>query len=450
MIERFLPPRARALLRDPLPWVLLVYLSGIALRVIYTLHIQRPEDLILSDMDFYVVLARKIAAHDQLGPWEATHPLGYPTLLAFLISGAGSLTRAVHAQIVISALVPPAVGLLGGVAYGRRTGLLATVFASLYFPFIDYGALFLAEIPFILSLTLAFAALLAARNVRRRGVSLGLAAAGGFALSVAATLKSVALPAAVVFFVVEGVALLLARPDGAPSWRARLTPWLVRGVVVACAAAPLLGGLARACTRANDGHFCVAGNKSGADFFLGHTGRVANVAWETPTRGIAYGSPGSFLRHYDGNVTVTFAIHDNAANVAAAWDWIAAHPGQAIVLSLDHIYDVLFGVAAWPTYGNETWLWAHLSQYLFIVLLFVPAVLAWSGIARRGLRAAMTSRTALMVAPIAALLVTVAIATGEVRYRIPFDVFFIAIACAFFTGDLARIDGAPVSPSERA
>ena len=35
-----------------------------------------------------------------------------------------------------------------------------------------------------------------------------------------------------------------------------------------------------------------------------------------------------------------------------------------------------------------------------------------------------------MTAPIAALLVTVVIATGEVRYRIPFDVFFIAIACA--------------------
>ena len=356
-------------------------------------------------------------------------------------------------QIVISALVPPAVGLLGAAAYGRRTGLLATVFASLYFPFIDYGALFLAEIHFILSLTLAFAAFLAARNVRRRAVSLGLAAAGGVALSIAATLKSVALPAAVVFFVVEGAALLLARPHGASSLRARLTPWLLRGVVVACAAAPLLGVLARVCTRANDGHFCVTGNKSGADFFLGHTGRIANVAWETPTRGIAFGSPGSFLRHYDGNVTVTFAIHDNAANFAAAWRWIAAHPGEAIVLSLDHIYDTLFGVAAWPTYGNDTWLWAHLSQYLFIALLFVPFVLACAGIAKRGLRAAVTSRTALVTAPIAALLVTVAIATGEVRYRIPFDVFFIAIACAFFTGDLARARRSGPrtrSPSEQA
>ncbi len=240
---------------------------------------------------------------------------------------------------------------------------------------------------------------------------------------------------------VEGAALLLARPAGASSFRARLAPWLLRGVVVACAAAPLLGVLARACTRANDGNFCVTGNKPGADFFLGHTGRVANVAWETPTRGMAYGSPGAFLRHYEDKVTVTFAIHDNAANVAAAWRWIAAHPGQAIVLSLDHIYDALFGVAAWPTYGNDTWLWAHLSQYLFIALLFVPFVLAWAGIAKGGLRAAVTSRTALVAAPIAALLVTVAIATGEVRYRIPFDVFFIAIACAVFTGDLARVDG---------
>jgi len=316
------------------------------------------------------------------------------------------------------------------------------VFASLYFPFIDYGALFLSEIPFILLLALAFAAFLAARDSRRRAASLGLAAAGGVALSMAATLKAVALPAAVVFFVADGAALLLARPDGASALRARLTPWLLRGIVVACAAAPLLGVLARACTGANDGHFCVTGNKAGADFFLGHTGRIANVAWETPTRGIAYGSPGSFLRHYDGNVTVTFAIHDNAANVAAAWRWIADHPGQAIVLSIDHVFDTLFGVAAWPTYGNATWLWSHLSQYLFIALLFVPFVLVWSGIAKRGLRAALTSRTALVTAPIVALLVTVAIATGEVRYRIPFDVFFIAMACAFFTGDLARVDGA--------
>jgi hypothetical protein len=48
---------------------------------------------------------------------------------------------------------------------------------------------------------------------------------------------------------------------------------------------------------------------------------------------------------------------------------------------------------------------------------------------------AATTSTALAFAPILALAVTVAIATGEVRYRVPFDMFFIVIVCAFVVGD---------------
>src|SRR4029077_18962974 len=135
----------------------------------------------------------------------------------------GSLARAAVVQIVVSCLVPLAVGLLGLAAFGRRTALAAVAFTSLYFPFIEYGALFLSEIHFILWLTLAFAAFFAARGARRRGVSLGLGAAGGVALSLATALKSVALPAAVAFFAVEGIALVLSRGKdvadgrGAPS-----------------------------------------------------------------------------------------------------------------------------------------------------------------------------------------------------------------------------------------
>jgi hypothetical protein len=68
-------------------------------------------------------------------------------------------------------------------------------------------------------------------------------------------------------------------------------------------------------------------------------------------------------------------------------------------------------------------------------------VLACAHLSKRGWRACLTSRTALVLAPIAALTVTVAVATGEVRYRIPFDIFFIVLACAYVVGDLARVDG---------
>ena len=434
----------RGITANPLLWVLLVYVCGIAIRLIYTLSVQRPDHFIYSDMGLYVGLARRIAAQTPLGPADVTHPLGYSEFLAFMMTSGYGLARAVYVQLVVTCLVPLAIGLLGAAAYGRRTGLLAVVFSSLYFPFIEYGALFLSEIHFIFWLALAFAGLFGARRVRRPAAVIGISAAAGFALSIAASLKSVALPAAVLFFFADGVALLLARPAGGPParWFDRLKPWLLRGAVVAVAAAPLLGALARVCTHANEGRFCVTGNKVGSDFLLGHYGRVADIEWRTDGRDqFRFGSPGALLRHYEEHATVPFSMTDSERNKAEAWRWIGKHPGEAIVLSLDHIYDTFFGVSAWPTFNSGSWPYANLSQYAFMIFLFAPTVLACARLAKRGLRPVLTSRTLLALAPIFALTIIVAIATGEVRYRIPFDIFFIAIACAYVVGDLARADG---------
>jgi hypothetical protein len=435
----------RGLAGNPLLWVLLVYACGIGVRLIYTLGVQRPDHLIYSDMGLYVGLARRIAARMPLGPSDVTHPLGYSEFLAFMMTEGYGLARAVGVQLVVTCLVPLAIGLLGAAAYGRRTGLLAIVFSSLYFPFIEYGALFLSEIHFIFWMTLAFAGLFGARRVRRRAAMIGLSAAAGLALSIATSLKSVALPAALLFFLADGVGLLLARPaEGRSPVRPldRLKPWLLRGVVVAVAAAPLLGALARVCTHANEGRFCITGNKMGSDFLLGHYGRVADIEWRSDGRDqFRFGSPGSLLRHYDEHATVPFSMTDSDRNKAEAWRWIGKHPGEAIVLSLDHVYDTFFGASAWPTFNSGSWPYTNLSQYAFIIFLFAPTVLACARLAKRGLRPALTSQTILALAPIAALTIIVAIATGEVRYRIPFDVFFIVIACAYVVGDLARADG---------
>jgi 4-amino-4-deoxy-L-arabinose transferase-like glycosyltransferase len=445
MMAKLLPTGVRAKLGNALPWVVAVYAVGIILRVIYTLRIQPPEAFISSDMYFYVTLATRLASSTEpLMPWDVTHPLGYPALLAFMIGKGGSFAPAIDLQIVVSCLVPAAVGLLGAAAYGRKTGLLATVFASVYFPFVDFGALFLSEIHFIFWLALAFAAFFAARRARRLSISLALAAGGGFALSVAASFKSVALPAALAFFVVEGIAAAAEGPAGA--WRARLRPWGMRVAVVAVGAAPLLGVMANVCTRANHGHFCVTGNKAASDFLLGHYGRLSYIQWaDDRGHGFHFGSPGAYLRNYGSHFKVPFTMTDSAANADEALRWIRRNPGEAIVLSTDHVFDTFFGVAYWPGYENPTWTFAHLSQYVFIVFLFGPLIFACAPILRRGARAALTSRTALVLAPIAALIVTVAFATGEVRYRIPFDIFFITAACAYATKDLARIDLPPRS-----
>ena len=46
------------------------------------------------------------------------------------------------------------------------------------------------------------------------------------------------------------------------------------------------------------------------------------------------------------------------------------------------------------------------------------------------------SPTFLVLSPVLGLAFTVAMATGEVRYRIPFDGFFIVVACALVTREL--------------
>ena len=293
--------------------------------------------------------------------------------------------------------------------------------------------MFLSEIHFIFWLAIAFAALFAARRARRRGAGLALAAAGGATLSIATAFKSVALPAAIFFFAVEGVALLLARPERpadpspadpatgpsrpplfARAVFARFKPWLLRGAVCALAATPLLAVLTRACTRANRGEVCVTGNKVASDFLLGHYGRIANVEWKPEGYDLVrFGSPGAWLRHYDAHARVPFTMTDGPANRAEAWRWIAGHPGEAVVLSLDHVYDTFLGPAMWPSFEQSSWPLAQLSQYVFIAFLFIPMLLVGAALVRRGVRVLATSRTALVFAPILALAVTVAIATAR-------------------------------------
>jgi hypothetical protein len=442
----------RAVLRHPAVGVLLVYLFGVGLRIDYTLYRHRPEAYVTSDMSLYVSLAKRLATSPEpLKPWDVTHPLGYPALLSVLIGHGGSLARATNVQVVVSCLLPLALGLLGAAAFGRRTALAAVAVASVYFPFIEYGALYLSEIHFIFFLTLAFAAFLAAIGAARRGAALVLAAAGGLALSLAASLKSVAIPAAVAFFGWEAVALTLT--PGLGRWPARFGRWAARAALAGLAATPLLGLLARVCTRANEGRFCVTGNKVGSDFLLGHYGRIADIAW-APQHGVwfQFGSPSAFLHHYGQTARVPFPMTDNAANTAEAWRWIFAHPVDAIVLSLEHVYDTFFGGAIWPTFNDAFWPAAYVAQYAFVAFLFFPTLLACATILsaglraglRRGLRALAVSRTALLLAPVAALVFTVAVATGEVRYRVPFDIFFIVIACGYVVGDVRRRD-VPVS-----
>jgi len=434
----------RALVRMPILWTAVAFVSGVAIRADYGLTGHRPQNFVYSDMQLYVQLGKRLAKTTHtLKPWDVTHPLAFPALLGQLFRLDPSMALAAHVQLVVSVLVPLAAGLLGAAAFGRRTGLATLAATSLYFPYIDYGGFFLSEVHFIFWLALSFAGLLAARRASTKVWVGAWSVAAGLSLSVASAFKSVAIPAAVCFFAVDGLGLLLTRAGQGPEGLAeRLGNLTLRGMLAAVFTLPVLIPLARICTAANRGNFCVTGNKVGADFLLGHYGRIAGIQWGADQgHNFRFGSPGAYLRHYSEVPKVPFPLTDSPANAAEAWTWIGKHPLDAVVLSLDHVYDTFFGVAAWPSYATGAWRWAHLAQYTFLLFMFVPTVLICERLLRRGLRHALTSRTLLVLSPLMALAVTVAIATGEVRYRIPFDLFFIVVVGAFAVGDLRRVDG---------
>ena len=172
----------RGITANPLLWVLLVYVCGIAIRLIYTLSMQRPDHFDLFGHGPLRRAGPPDRRADAARPGGRDPPAGLLGVPRVHDDERLGLARAVYVQLVVSCLVPLAIGLLGAAAYGRRTGLLAVVFASLYFPFIEYGALFLSEIHFVFWLALAFAGLFGARRVRRPAAAIGICGGGGVRL----------------------------------------------------------------------------------------------------------------------------------------------------------------------------------------------------------------------------------------------------------------------------
>lgn len=452
------PPRATALDLVRRYLLELIALSAFATgtwwRIQYITRWHDPRKYVYSDMKMYFDLGIRLAKPGyDLRPNDVTHPPGVSELIAFFARRDGlrlgiledrsfvedlskialegkALGGLVLLQLVLAILIPLSVGFLGWVTFGRRTALVAVAIASLYYPFIEYGGYFLAEVymmvlcPLVVGLYLLAVRVVARGTRRSLGVGLGIAAIGGFAFYLALAMKMVALPAVLGFIVIHF--LFTAGP-----------PRKLRAAVAAVflfAATPGTIGISQRCTAANDGTFCFGSNKSGADFLLGHYGRIQGISWK-PKKGphYSFGSPSAYQHGYRDVPEVKFGIFDSKANEAEAWKWIRKHPWEAVVLSFEHVADTFFGALPWPAYATSFWLGAQAALYLFILLLLFPtAVLLVDVLRKRGVMGLLRSTELAVVSPAFGVALAVAIATGEIRYRLPWDGLFMILAIEFY------------------
>ncbi|MBK8939901.1 MAG: hypothetical protein IPM79_20325 [Polyangiaceae bacterium] len=446
--------RARARVAAWLAWrwsgpllTALVFVGGLVWRWLYLFRDHKPTDFVYFDMGMYVGLAKRFSKEGYaLTVYDVMHPPGLSELIAYFYRSDPSLAGLVQLQFVVTALVPLAVGALGWLAFDRASGLWGVAISSLYFPFIDYGGYFLAEIYITLTATVALACYFGAvklwperRRPSRWALALAVAAVGGFVFSLSLLMKMVAAPALLCFF---GVHVVLTKAS----------KWRVKALVVAtmlAAAMPLSVWQADRCTRANEGKFCPGSNKAAADFLMGHIGRVQSVSWGKIDRRGKYrvhsnfGSPAAYQHGYTKKVELPFLITDTEKNKQEAWRFINDNPGQAVVLSFEHVWDSFGGSLPWPTVATRHWAVSQAFHYLFLVFLLFPSMMLLVDVARqRGLVALLRSTELAIFSPILGVIISVMIATGEARYRIPWDMCFILLAVEFYR----RLGRAPAPP----
>jgi hypothetical protein len=427
--------------RTSRPWIghlpyAAIFLVGVCIRVRHILFVHDPRDFVRDNAKLYLWLAEHLAAPGYvLRPVDVFVPPGAPLLFSFLYARDPTLTLAVRAMLALTILIPLVVGGLGWVAFGKPTGQIAMAISSVYFPFIDYGGYFLTETPFTLLFALTMLFFLVAIRRQTPAAVLGWSVAAGVACSLAIAFKIVALPA---MFCLVAAFVLGSRPPPAGGGQVALTRPATRklkalvtiGVLVG--AMPLTTAMTVRCTRANEARLCFVCNKGPADFLLGHYGRIERLAWSGENA--IWALSASAAQHgYKDRPVVMFDVTDGTANLAAAWRWIGGHPGEAFVLSCEHVYDLFCGSLPAPGIDTASWIPMEASHFAFLLLLLLPSVLLAFDLTKTcGLRAFLGSTAFLVGSPMFGLIAATFIATGEARYRIPFDPIFILLATQFY------------------
>lgn len=407
---------------------LVTFLAGVLWRCLHILKFHDPHLHSDSDMRMYLNLAKKFATPGFVpGIDDITHPPATAMLFSWFYRHDQSYQSLIYFQTVITCLVPLAVAAFALSIFDRRTAKWALIVSSLYFPFIDYGGYFLSEVYmiFLNPLTAALFVAAAKQKTVRRVVAVGLVAGVAFWLSM--SFKMVAFPAMLGFCALYW----LFSPDASRKFKTIAVLTLFLG------ATPGTIALSARCTKANEGHFCLVSNKSPADFLLGHYGRIQGVTWKLPNSSyyISFGNPCAYQRGYRDTPVVNFKLTDGPQNSATAWKWIGEHKIEAFVLSCEHVYDTFCGGLPWPSIADAAWPASEGFHFLYLIFLLVPSLAQCLDVVRKqGFRKFLESRELLALSLIFGLVAAVFAATGEPRYRIPYDSIFIVLAIRFYSG----------------
>lgn len=411
--------------RFPLLAALPFYVGGVIWRVQHVYSRHDPRSTVFSDMQMYVSIARRLADPSYvMTKYDVTHPPATSWLFAQFYTRDPSFYELMLLQVVVASLIPLAVGWLAWAAFDTRSAAWSIAISSCYFYHVEFAGFFLAEVYMMLLIPACMASYLVAASSPSLVRRVGFAILAGILFLIAVAFKTVAGPALAGFFAVHWLITSGSR-----------RPRTLALVIMVLSTLPGLAVIGQRCTEANGGKFCLPSNKTAADFLLGHYDRVASIQWTDAT----FGSPSALQHGYSSSPKVPFSITDHEQNMEAAWRWIDNHKLEAAVLSVQHVFDMFAPNAPWPTIWTGEWPQAQAQMYLFVVFLIWPSMLLLFDIGTvNGPLAVLRSTELALASVLVGVSVGVFIATGEPRYRLPFDCVFIVLGVQFYRRMLKR------------
>jgi len=392
--------------------------AGAAIRALWVFVFHQPFDHVYSDMLIYVERGQRLAAGGELVRFDASYPPGTHLLIALpsLIFGSDrdGLWGAAVLWWLMSSLTPFFMWRFARLVLTPAAAALTAIFCALWPLLITYAGYFLSDTPS--TLFLAVALWLAARAIRAHGRSAaafgaGAGLTGGFALE---TRPQVALNLAV-------VAAMLLFP-----WRRHLPAFAT--FLVAGAAALSIAIVHNSIAA---GKLTAINENSGQVFWQGQ----CDVAWvyygPENRETYSFAAPAALQR--GGGTDYRFLTRqpwDQGAFYRDGLDCVRENGPAHLRILGRSLVDMTATTVPWPQ-SNEPELkeFVNLTNVLYSIAL--PVILFQSFLLiRRRRREGGGSGELLMLLHLACGFATALIFLGDPRYRIPYDVFGLALLAA--------------------
>ena len=417
-------------MRKLTPFLLLIITFGVFWRY-YHIFIAHPaRDYIYSDMKGYLVRATNFCEKERLENLsDIVYPPGYHLFLGSLYCADKHWNLLNVAHFILSVAMLGLLYSLASFIYNKNLALFASATAAIYFPFIDYSAYFLSETLFtalILLGTLLFAKTFFRERTHELFYHYLFA---GLVLGLASIVKlqgfSIALGYGALFFFHQIFCLVKKRKEERKSLHSFLG--FALGLVVV-----LIPAISR-CTTLNKGDLCFVSTNGALNFFIGHYPDLRYTKFTDEANGLyhEFGSPSAAQREKQTVLSLDVGPYDTKALYKIAWQQVMLSPTSALKLSFEHVIDIFGGTRQWP---SEHTAWRSINdlyRYLYLPLVLFPVIIYILANSRNYLNSSKKNKKEfLLIIPIISIIACVFIGTGEARYRVPYDGYFILLALA--------------------